>query len=73
MKTRTRLKLYKDKQSGSDTYRYRIGLFYDHEMFNIYFMTSEPFTLPEATYRIIRMAVEMDAEIDGIIIANDLE
>ena len=70
MKLRIKLKLFQEKESDSRTYHYHIGLDIDHERFSIRFMGPEQYTLTEANARIIYLASEMNAETDGIIIAN---
>ncbi len=70
MKPKIRLKLYQDKEGDSRTHHYHIGMEINHERFEICFMGPEKFTLPEANARIIYLATGMDAETDGIKIAN---
>jgi len=70
MKPRMRLKLYQDKEGDLKTRHYHIGFDITSDKFGIHFMSPEQFTLSEANFRIIRLAAEMDAETDGIIIAN---
>lgn len=73
MKPHIKIKLYKDKKDAdSKTYYYHIGMDIDHDRFSIHFMSPEQFTLSEANFRIINLAAGMDAQTDGIIIANNL-
>ncbi|KKK79488.1 hypothetical protein LCGC14_2832980 [marine sediment metagenome] len=65
-----KLKIYSDKHGDSITTHYHIGLHYQHERFDIRFMSVEQYTKPEADARVIGMAADIDAETDGIIIAN---
>ena len=68
-----KLKIYSDKEGDSKTEYYHIGLHYRHERFDIRFMSPEQFTKAEADVRVIRMAADIDAETDGIIIANNTD
>ena len=70
MKPRIKLKLYQDQEGDSKTLHYHIGLEINHDRFGICFMSPEQFTLPEANFRVINLAANLDAETDGIKIAN---
>ena len=72
MKNRLKVLIYKDKLPDSKTYHYHIGVKYEHSRFTIFFMTPEQFTLPEAQFRAVQMASELEADID-IKIQNDNE
>ena len=71
-----KLKIYSDSHGDASnvdktkTEHYHIGLHYRHERFDIRFMSVEQYTKPEADARVIGMAADIDAETDGIIIAN---
>ena len=66
-----RLKIYSDKEGDSNTAHYHIGLEYDHPRFSIHFMSPEQFSRTEAQTRVMRMAVDLDAETDFIMLENE--
>jgi len=70
MKYPIKLKIYSDKEGDSKTNHYHIGFDYEHERFSIHFMSPARFARDEANARVIRMAADLDAETDGIILAN---
>ena len=69
MKSRIKVSIYKDKLPDSEKYHYHISVEYTHARFSIRFMTPEQFSLPEAQFRAVQIAAELEAEID-IEIAN---
>ena len=68
-----KLKIYSDKEDDSKTAHYHIGLEYDHPRFSINFMSPERFTRTEAQARVMRIAVDLDAETDFIMLANEIK
>ena len=68
MRPGIKFELYQDKEGG--THHYHIGMDIKHERFDIHFMSPEKFTIHEANRRIIYLAAGLDADTDGIKIAN---
>jgi len=68
---RIKLKIYSDKEGSSKTEYYHIGLHYSHDRFDIRFMSPEKYTKPEADARVMRLAIDLDAETDGILLAEE--
>lgn len=70
MKHPIKLKIHSDKEGNSKTCHYHIGIEYTHERFNIDFLSLEQFTKGEADTRVIRMAADLNADTDGIVLAK---
>ena len=68
-----KLKIYSDRVGDSNTVHYHIGLEYDHPRFSIHFITPEQFNRTEAQARVMRMAVDLDADTDFIMVTNEKE
>jgi len=67
MNKRPRFKLYRDKDKPD---KFKICLRLEHERFSVYFESPERFTRAEANARIIYLAASLDADTDGIVVAE---
>ena len=67
---RLKIKVFREKEGNPEIDRYYIRLIFEHERFSTWFESSEKLSKSEMNFRVIRLAHDLDAEIDGIVIAN---